>query len=144
MAYDDHGDPFWSFVQEIFSINHWDDIIPHNEAEAVLLAMVPEAQSLMRELLQRGLVFITRTHGFPPPSSGQFAVTEEEVEGIILDTQNWMGPIGEGPSAIYYSFCSAISAESITEDNIGVLCAKVGQPNALSQQPLAEETQPAV
>lgn len=118
VAYDDDGSPFWGFVQELLSINHWDETVPDDEAEAVYLATIPETQELMRELLQRGLVYMTRTQGFPPPSSGTTVVTEAEVDGVIADPQNWIGPPDEGASAIYYSLCSAIPGASIPRDSV--------------------------
>jgi hypothetical protein len=68
-AYDDNGDPFWGILQELASINHWNDDTfastgDEARAEAALLETVPEAQELMRELLRRGLVYITRTKGW--------------------------------------------------------------------------------
>lgn len=118
MAYDDHGSPFWGFVQELFSINHWDETVPDDEADAAYLATIPETQELMRELLRRGLVYVTRAQGFPPPSSGTSVVTKAEVERIIADRQNWAGPLGEGASAVYYSLCSAIPGASIIRDSV--------------------------
>lgn len=118
IAYDDNGSAFWSFVQELFSINHWNDTVSDDEADAAYLAAIPETQELVRELLRRGLVYITRTHGFPPPSIGTLVVTEAEIEDIIADQQNWIGPLGEGNSAIYYSLCSTIPGASITRDSV--------------------------
>ncbi len=125
-AYDDYGDPFWGFVQELVLINHWDDLngtLP----DKLFYETIPEAQELMRELLQRGLVYITRIHGYPPPTTGRFVVTEKEVEAIVADTQNWVGPIDEGPSAIYYCFCSTMPGVSITEDSLTSLSMSTSQ-----------------
>ena len=122
-VYDEHGDPFWGVLHELASINHWyDDTFastsPADKAEKVLLETVPEAQALMRELLRRGLVYIKRVYGWPPPTTGTSKIMDEEVEAVISDTQNWLGPLDEGPSVIYYCFCSPIPGETITRETI--------------------------
>lgn len=117
-AYDERGDPFWSFVQELVSINYWDNPVPDEYADAVYQATIPEAQSLMHELMQRGLVYVTRSYGFPPPSSGQFRVADAETGYVVADPQNWLGPQYEGPAALYYQFCSIVPGEAITRDSV--------------------------
>ncbi len=124
-AYDDRGDPFWGILEELALINHWNDDTfasgrDEAKAEAALVETIPEAQELMRELMERGLVYITRTQGWPPPSSGVARVTAGEVEAIIADAQNWLGPLVEGPDANYYSFCSTIPGETITQESVKV------------------------
>ena len=117
-AYDEHGDPFWGFVQELFLINYWNNPIPDADAEMVYQATVPEAQELLRELLRRGFVYAVRIYGYPPPSSERFMVAQEELQYVVADTQNWLGPLVEGPSALYYRFCSAVPSEAITRDHV--------------------------
>ena len=117
-AHDEHGDPFWGFLQELFSINYWNNSIPEDQADAVYRATIPEAQSLLRELYHRGFVFISRQYGYPPPSSRQFKVTEEEAEYVMADPQNWLGPELEGPAATCYHFCSNVPGETISRETI--------------------------
>lgn len=122
-AYNDDGSDFWGIIVELALTNHWGDgtFAPTSDearAEAALLETIPEAQELMRELLRRGLIYVARVYGYPPPSRGRSAVTEAEAETIINDIQSWIGPQDEDPSAIYYRFCSTIPGETITRDSV--------------------------
>ena len=128
VAYNEVGEPFWSFVQELFSINYWNNTISDSEADVLYQATIPEAQELMRELMRRGLAYVTRRYGFPPPSSSPFVVAEGEAEYIIADPQNWVGPLVKGPSAVYYKFCTTVPSKTITRDTVRLLFESVEQP----------------
>jgi hypothetical protein len=125
-AYNDDGSDFLGFVRELASINHWNDdtfdsTSPAEKAEMALLETIPEAQELMRELLQRGLVPIKHVRGYLRTPKGSSAVTlseKAEIEKIIADTQNWIGSSDERPEAPYHRFCSTIPGETIPRDSI--------------------------
>lgn len=125
-AYDDDGSDFLGFVIEITWIKHWDDgtfasASPADKAEVALRETIPEAQELMRELLQRGLVYIKHVRGYLGTPKGRSVMTiseEAEIERVIADTKNWIGSSDEGPEATHYRFCSTIPGKTITRDSI--------------------------
>ena len=119
-AWDD-GTPFWGVVQELILLNHWDTIdvsISVGEEKSRCLTTIQKAQELTWDLLQRDLVYINRTRGWPPPSSDIAVVTKAEWSKIIADNQNWIGPLEKGPFAVYFSICSTIPGASITRESV--------------------------
>ena len=123
-VYDVNGDPFWGVVQELAAIIHRNDdtfSTRGDKADAAFIEAIPEAQGLMQELLKRGLVYVTRRYGYPPPSYKEEILTKAEAEKIMCDVQSWMGPIKEGPLVTYYRFCSTVPGKSITRDSILLL-----------------------